>query len=93
MLLSLRLTMTDEQNSLTGATNLLKLLSCPVCGLAMSLSHIKPGEAGYDRLTFVCRDCRSSDTIVVAREKATTSHQTHVSGTTGEDDVPVKFGD
>ena len=93
MLLSLRLTMTDEQNSLTGATNLLKLLSCPVCGLAMNLSHIKPGEAGYDRLTFVCRDCRSSDTIIVAREKATTSRQTQVSGTAGEDGLSVKPDD
>ncbi|KQW20936.1 hypothetical protein ASC80_12275 [Afipia sp. Root123D2] len=65
--------MTDQGASLTGAKNLLSLLSCPTCGLQMVLSHIQPGQTGFERLTFVCRNCHSSETVIVpieARRKA-----------------------
>jgi hypothetical protein len=62
--------MTANGPSTAGAINLLNLLSCPGCGAQMVLLHIKPGEIGFDRLTFVCRECHVSETIVTTIEKS-----------------------
>ncbi|WP_458757073.1 hypothetical protein ACSVBT_15010 [Afipia sp. TerB] len=58
--------MTSKEHPQPAASNLLNLLSCPECGLQMTLLLIKPGEAGFDRLTFVCRECHTSETIITA---------------------------
>jgi hypothetical protein len=51
------------------SSRLLNLLSCPICGIAMTLTQIRPGDPGYDRLTFRCDTCNSSDTIVVKTKR------------------------
>lgn len=48
-----------------GGSILLRLLSCPDCGEIMALTHITPGEPGYQRLTFRCEICHRSETVLV----------------------------
>ncbi|MEH2511992.1 transposase-like protein [Nitrobacteraceae bacterium AZCC 1564] len=55
----------DDHPAAPRGSILLNILSCPDCGATMTLTHIVPGDPGYQRLTFRCETCHRSETIVV----------------------------
>ena len=47
------------------SSTLLNLLTCVDCAETMTLTHITPGEVGFQRLNFRCDECHRTETVIV----------------------------